>query len=147
MWLLHALAAMLIISCITLAFRWMMNQRQHPVVVIFVFKLSAAICLLPKLLALDSLPDIGTKGWILIVLCGFLSNLGDLGQLKAIEQAANPGYAQGIIFVFPVFVLVASTMMADMAPGFTANCSPLQWTGALLCVLGAILLCLPERAG
>ena len=144
-WLWNAIAATLIISCITLAFRWLMNIRQHPQVVIFVFKFSAALCLLTELNSEGSLPAISWHSWVLIAVTGILSNLGDIGQLHAIKYAPNPGYAQGVIFIFPVIVLVVSLYLHHLIPGFSAEVTVLQFLGVVLCVLGTWVLCLPEH--
>ena len=144
-WLWNAIAATLIISAITLAFRWLMNIRQHPQVVIFIFKLSAALCLLTTFISEGSIPAISWNIWLLIAITGILSNLGDIGQLRAIARAPNPGYAQGVIFIYPVFVLSASLLIPYFFPGFTTQVTYLQFLGVILCVLGTVVLCLPEN--
>lgn len=141
MWLWHAFVAMLLTAGISLSFKWLTNRHEPISMIIFVFKLAATTCLGIELLSTGSALNLTLTQWQLIAICGVLGDIGDIGQLRATAEAPNPGYAQAVIFTSPLLVLGASVFI----PGFAVSLTWLHVVGASLCVIGTVLLTLPER--
>lgn len=140
MWLMYAGGAVFVCAGISLLFRWLGERSQPLAVTIFVFKSVATACVLIELVVRSERVDLTPTDLLLLLSTGILSNLGDIGQLRAITFAPNPGYALGVIFIYPLLVVLAAMFI----PGLSSPIGSGAVTGALLCSVGTILLAWPE---
>ena len=141
MWIIYSFIAAVIIAINALIYKFLATKGEPTSATICVFKTVAAICCLIKISGSVDLSQVTSTQWGLLFLTGVLSNLGDIGQLTATSAAPNPGYVQAIIQIQGVIILILSCVFLNLCLTVTVS----QVIGVLMCVLGAGVICLPER--
>ena len=140
-WFWIALGAMLFMAFNSMVFTRLEGAGVPSALTISIFKAVASGCMIVGLLWSGIAPDISRDLLLWLLLAGVFSNLGDMGQLFALGNAPNPGYALGIIFTFPVLMAVASWAL----PVFGAELTTQKLLGMAICISGALILATAKR--
>jgi drug/metabolite transporter (DMT)-like permease len=137
-WYLQSLGSVICLAGMILIFTGLRERLTSPAnILVFVYGFGFCFFFAQILITKERI-NLGSGSLGAFFAAAVLSYVGNLLYVQAVGRAPNPGYVAAIVGIQAVPITIASIWL------FKSPFSWLKLAGVLLCVLGAVILLLPD---